>query len=103
MRRMTLSRLGVGAVLSTVILTLWLGACSNGDEACGINGNKNGICRQGPTCPSGSSLLLISNPPDECPQGDDPTSDYVCCVSGTDAGTASTPAPAAAVDSGTSG
>jgi hypothetical protein len=80
MRAMKLYRLGAGAVLSSVILVAWLGACSNGDEACGINGILNGICRQGPKCPSGQSMLNISDPSEECPQGNVPQDDFICCV-----------------------
>jgi hypothetical protein len=55
MRRMKLSRLVVAASLTLAFLTVWLGACSSGEEPCGENGVKNGVCQVGPTCPAGSA------------------------------------------------
>ena len=87
MRRMKLSRLGVGTSLGVLALLGSLvsmqGACTtNGDEACGNNGVKNGICQVGPTCPSGSVEILISDPSDECPGSNGAGGEsYICCNS----------------------
>jgi hypothetical protein len=105
MRAMTLPRLGAGAFLSFGILVLWLGACSNGDEACGVNGVKPGICRQStsattPTCPSGQTYLPISDPSDECPQSNNPSNDYICCVTPGSGSTVTGPMNTAGADGG---
>lgn len=81
MRAMKLSRLGAGAGLTIVLLTAWLGACSTTDnEVCGADGIKNGICQSGPTCPSGSSVIAIADPSDQCPSTNRAGgTDYICC------------------------
>jgi len=85
MRAMNLPR-PARASLATLILTgcavSLFGACTtNGEEVCGINGVKNGTCEVGPTCPSGSVLLPISDPVDECPGSNAPAGvTYICCV-----------------------
>jgi hypothetical protein len=105
MRAMKLSRLGAGAFLSIAVLTI-LGACSSGNDEnipCGIHGVQNGTCQQGATCPSGSTLLMISDPSDECPQGNVPADDYVCCVPAATGAAATTGAAAAPTDGGIKG
>jgi hypothetical protein len=75
MRRMKLSRLGVGTSLAIGALTAWLGACSsNNTESCGKDGVINGTCQAGTSCPSGSAIELLSDPVNSCPDT------YVCCV-----------------------
>ncbi len=109
MRRMTLTRLGAGALLSLGILTVWLGACASGNESCGLHGSEYpagapGTCHQGTTCPTGTTFLNISDPADECPQSGNPDTSYICCVPSSDSGSsASSPAATAPADSGTKG
>jgi hypothetical protein len=92
MRRMKLSRLGAGTTLAIVAFMASLvsmqGACNtNGNEACGINGVKDGICQVGPTCPSDSAELVISDPSDSCPASNGAGGEsYICCVSNADGG-----------------
>jgi hypothetical protein len=81
MAAMNLSRLGAGTTLAVAILTAWMGACANGVEVCGVEGFKNGTCQVGPSCPSGSAELLISDPSDSCPASNSPAGlVYICCV-----------------------
>jgi len=71
---------------------VWLGACGTDNEACGVNGLKNGTCQVGPTCPSGSDIILIADPSDACPLSNAPGGEnYVCCgpVVSNDAGNVS--------------
>ncbi len=97
---MNTSRLGAGAALSFLILTTWLGACNNGDVACGVAGVKNGICRTGPTCPTGQTEIPISDPADECPtSATHGGTFYICCATPAVPAPAST-SPAVVFDSG---
>ena len=100
MRRMKLSRLGAGTTLAIVAFLASLvsmqGACTtNGNEACGIDGIKNGICQVGPTCPSDQTELNISDPSDSCPASNGVGGEtYICCVENVDGGATTTTAPA---------
>ncbi len=97
-----LGRIGAGATLTSLLLVAWLGACSSeATEVCGTNGVKNGTCQLGPTCPSGSVEIPISDPADECPgtnaQG---VASYLCCGPTTGGGASS---PSTATDAGSAG
>jgi len=100
MRRMKLSRLGAGTTLAIAALIASLSsmgaACeANYQEPCGNAGVKTGTCQVGPTCPSGSVEVLVSDPSDGCPGSNGSGGEnYICCDSsmpgsaGSDAGTA---------------
>src|SRR5665213_1179901 len=91
MRRMKLSRLGLGTTLAFVafiasVASMGGGCEANYQEPCGVNGVKNGTCQPGPTCPSGSVEIPISDPSDGCPANDMPGTTttaagtiYICC------------------------
>jgi len=89
--RMTLSRIGLGASLSLVIFTVWLGACTSSTQACGNDGNLNGTCESvtdgGGGCPSGTSEINTS---DSLATGCPTT--YLCCGTILDSGETVTPA-----------
>jgi hypothetical protein len=87
---MKFPRLCVGAVLASAVFSMWLGACSDDDEACGNDGVKNGVCQAGPTCSTGSVELPISSPADSCPANNGAGGAiYICCVPGPDGGVSS--------------
>ena len=77
-----LFRYSLGTLLTSGLLAVCLGACSSSsNEACGVNGLQNGTCQLGPTCPSGTVVLPIADPEDECP-GNPAQGGYQCCVPG---------------------
>jgi hypothetical protein len=98
MRRMKLSRLGAGTSLAIAALIASLasmeGACANYEEPCGNAGVKTGTCQVGPTCPSGSVEVLISDPSDSCPGSNGPGGEnYICCnATGSGSGSSSSAA-----------
>jgi hypothetical protein len=98
MRRMKLSRVAAGTTLATVVLTVWLGACSsNSNESCGADGMTNGTCEVGPSCPSGMvEINTTESPATACPgsNGSGGTN-YVCCGPESTGGGSSTTTPTA--------
>ncbi len=70
-------RRALGISVGLGVLTAWLGACgSNGQQACGVGGARNGTCQTGPSCPPGQTEISIVDPFDMCPG---PIG--VCCAS----------------------